>query len=935
MTRFRTVTHVAALFAALTPAWSPNLRADTGAPDPAARSRVDQAYGKLPLQFEANAGQQPNPVKFLSRGKDYTVFLTPDSAVLSLRKVRQQARVDKPGAAVLDPTLEAAADLRLRLEGSNPAVRLSGSDPLPGTVNYFSGSDPGKWRTNVAVYSKVRYEQVYPGIDLVFYGNQRQLEYDFVLAPGSTPDAIRLSVEGADRVSVDPAAGDLVLQAAGEEIRFHKPVVYQPEEGGVPRREVAGQFLVKGTQVTFAAGVYDHARALVVDPVLAYSTFLGGSSEDVAQAVAVDKSGNAYITGYTCSTNFPTTAGSFSPSQPAHGPNTACNGVLADSGRDVFVAKLNAAGTALVYSTYLGGSYYDLPVGIAVDAAGEVYLAGQTWSSDFPVTNASVCAPQGYNSNPISGQCTAAIRPSCGDPSNGGNISGFITKLNAAGSALVWSTFIGGTGGDYIVAMALDSSDNVYVAATTSSEPGNGDLYCPNIQTNFPWPTTTSAYFPADPPQGWAGPTHSAFTKMSADGSSLLYSTLFGAPRTGTGSTAYFTSIAVDSAGNAYLGGSTQESSLPTTPGAYQAICAACLNNENYDGFVLSFNPNLSGPASLAFSTFLGGNGISPGGGGCNPPDAVYAIALDKADDIYVTGSACSQDFPTTAGAYQRNDPKPGSEGCNTTNAFLAKLNKTGSTLEHSTFLNGTSCFGQTVGNGISVDSAGNAYITGGTTDPAFPVVNPVQTFGPTGGAFVAELNSTASKLLFSTDLGCCGDTGNGIHADNYGNVYAVGLTGGVGLPITPGAAQTVYGGDFDDGFVTRIALTEADLAVTNSAPTTVLSGTHLTYTITVANNGPNPADVVTLTDSVPRGSTFVSAATSAGSCKTPAVGAASGKVTCTVSSLADAASFAVTMVVEVTDKSGQTLTDTATAGSLVFDANGANNTATANTKVD
>src|ERR1019366_3641198 len=239
---------------------------------------------------------------------------TPDGAVLSLRKVRNQTRIDKPGPPALEPKLEAAADLRLRLEGGNPAVKMTGAGPLPGAVNYFVGKDPAKWRSNVTTYSTVRYEQVYPGIDLVFYGNQRQLEYDFVLAPGSTSDAIRLSVEGAERTSVDPATGDLVLRAAGQEIRFHKPVVYQPEAESAPRQEVDGRFHVNHAskdQVTFEVASYDHARTLVVDPVLAYSTFLGGSSEDYATAVAVDKAGNAYITGYTCSSNFPTTPGSY------------------------------------------------------------------------------------------------------------------------------------------------------------------------------------------------------------------------------------------------------------------------------------------------------------------------------------------------------------------------------------------------------------------------------------------------------------------------------------------------------------------------------------------------------------------------------------------------------------------------------------------------
>jgi uncharacterized repeat protein (TIGR01451 family) len=937
MKTFRIITHVAAVTAALFPLWTSNLRADGGTPDPAARTRIDSSYGKLPLQFEANQGQQPAQVKFLSRGQDYTVFLTPDGAVLSLRKVGHQIRIDKAGPPVSEPKLEAAADLRLNLEGANPAVKLTGAGPLPGAVNYFTGKDPAKWRTNVTTYSKVRYEQVYPGIDLVFYGNQRQLEYDFVLAPGSTPDAIRLSVEGAERTSVDPATGDLVLQAAGQEIRFHKPVVYQPEAEDAPRQEVNGRFHVghanhaSKDQVTFEVASYDHARTLVVDPVLAYSTFLGGSSEDYATAVAVDKSGNAYVSGYTCSSNFPTTPGSYRPTQPVHGSGTGCNGVLNNSGSDVFVAKLNPAGTALIYSTYLGGSYYDDPTSIAVDSAGDAYVAGITGSFDFPVTNSSVCAPVNINT----GNCVFAVESSCSP--TGSDLSGFVTKLNPAGSALLWSTFIGGTGQDYISAMALDSSGDVYVAANTNSTVG-GDIFCVgNPQVNYAWPTTASAYQTVEPATGWQTNPHQAFTKFSADGSTMLYSTLFGPatnPTVSTGGGAYFTSIAVDSAGKAYIGGGTTASTFPTTPGAYQTVCAACLNQENQDGFIVAFDPSQSGSASLVFSTFLGGNGNSPAGTGCPYPDGVYGIALDRSDDIYVTGSACSVDFPTTAGAYQRTDPKPTGD-CNTSNAFLAKLNSTGSTLEHSTFLNGPSCFGRAAGYGVSVDSAGNAYVAGFTNDAAFPTVNPLQAPG-NGGVFVAEFNKTASQLLFSTTLGFGGtDTGYGIHADNYGNIYVAGITSGTLFPTTTGAVQTTYGGDFDDAFVTRIALTQADLSVTNGAPTTVLTGTNLTYTIVVTNKGPNTAYVVTLGDSVPTGTTFVSAGTTAGSCKTPAVGAASGRVTCTAPSLGNGIGFTVSMVVKVTAKSGRTLTDAASVSSLVFDPTTTNNSARATTKVN
>jgi len=934
MKTFRVMTRIAAVTATLLPLWTPKLRAASGAQDAATRAHIDNSYAKLPLQFEANQGQQPVEVKFLSRGKDYTVFLTPDGATLSLRKVRRQIRLDKPGPPVTEPELEAAADLRLRLEGGNPTVKMTGGDPLQGAVNYFIGKDRAKWRANVATYSTVRYQQVYPGIDLVFYGNQRQLEYDFVLAPGATPDAIRLSVEGAERTSVDPASGDLVLQAAGEEIRFHKPVVYQPKAADAARQEVNGSYHADHGHVTFEVASYDHARPLVVDPVLAYSTFLGGSNDDYAAAVTTDKSGNAYVTGYTCSANFPTTSGSYRPTPPGHGAGTYCEGDESGSGADVFVSKLNPAGSALIFSTYLGGSYEDAPKSVAVDSAGNVVVAGQTLSPDFPVTNSSICAPIKINM----GSCVFVTESTCqgGPYFASGNYGSFITKLNPTGSALVWSTFIGGSGNDNIAAMALNSAGDVYLAVNTTSTPQYDTQCTGNPQVTFTWPVTGTGYETAPPANGWQIATHQAFTVVSgADGTTLLYSTLFGAPYNvaGTGGVEYFFSLAVDSAGQAYMGGETTASDFPTTTGAYQTACAACLNQDRQNGVVVGFDPSQSGAASLLFSTFLGGNGDGPDGIACPLQDGVNGIALDTAGDIYVTGSACSTDFPTTAGAYQKADPK--ATGCNTSNAFLAKLNSTGSSLEHSTFLNGTACNGAATGYGVSVDSAGNAYVTGATNDATFPTVNPIQVPSDDSSVFVTEFNKTASEVLFSTGLGVgSGDAGYSIHADNYGNIYAAGLTG-ASFPTTTGAVETTYGGGLEDGFATRIALTQADLAVTDSAPTTVLSGAHLTYTIAVANNGPNTAEVVTLSDSVPTGTTFVSAATTAGSCKKPAAGAASGTLTCTVPSLANGSGFTVSMVVKVAAKSGKTVTDTASVGSLVFDANTTNNSATATTMVN
>jgi uncharacterized repeat protein (TIGR01451 family) len=326
-------------------------------------------------------------------------------------------------------------------------------------------------------------------------------------------------------------------------------------------------------------------------------------------------------------------------------------------------------------------------------------------------------------------------------------------------------------------------------------------------------------------------------------------------------------------------------------------------------------------------------------GGDCGG-DGVYGIAVDSNSNAYVTGAACSADFPTTHRAFQRTDPKPSSGDSSSANAFLSKLKSTGTALDYSTILGGPTCEAASTGYGVSVTSADDAFVTGFTADGAFPTENPIFPSSQYGySVFVSEFNTTGSSLLFSTLLGACyecsGDLGYGILADNYGNVYVVGQAWqSSAFPTTAGAYQTTYGGGADDGFALRIALTQADLATANSAPATVFRNTNLTYTIVVTNNGPDKASEVTLTDSVPEGSTFVSAATTAGKCKEPKAGK-KGTLTCTVPTLANGSSFTVSMVVKVEARSGTTLTDTATVSSLVYDPNTTNDTATATTVVN
>jgi len=431
----------------------------------AAKQHLVETYGKLPLSFEANLGQTSSQVKFLSRGQGYTLFLTRHAeAVLALGKTAPKRTLVQPVAnlsAVVEPQPEPAppAVLRMKLVGAKRTPQVEGLGKFPGNANYFIGNDPKKWRTNVPTYAKVRYREVYPGVDLVYYGNQRQLEHDFIIAPGTDPGSITMAVEGAERLSLD-AQGDLVLAMKEGEVRFQKPMVYQEIDG--VRREIPSSYMFKDAhQVGFQVAAYDVSRALVIDPVLAYSTYLGGSSDDMGRAIAVDSGGNAYVTGITFSTNFP--GASSSLIQSSHG-----------GGTDAFVAKINALGTALVYSTYLGGSSDEEGYGIAVDSVGNAYVTGFTSSTNFPGASSSMI-----------------------QPSNGGGTDAFVATINALGTALLYSTYLGGSGNDQGLGIAVDSVSNAYVIGFTNS-------------TNFPGASSSLIQ-----PSGYGGAYDAFVLKIS------------------------------------------------------------------------------------------------------------------------------------------------------------------------------------------------------------------------------------------------------------------------------------------------------------------------------------------------------------------------------------------------------------------------------------
>jgi hypothetical protein len=710
------------------------------------RAQIAETYGKLPLSFEANQGQSDKQVKFLSRGQGYTLFLTGDEAVLSLRR-SPAPNADRDRLATLQPAAfkaqkQNSAVLRMKLVGANSGAAVSGSDEQDGKSNYFIGNDSRQWRTNVSNYSKVRYQDAYPGVDLVYYGNQQQLEYDFVVAPGSDPRIITLDVSADSEVSGKRATaplriadnGDLLVPTDGGEVRFHKPVVYQPEKstgvhaiGGDPnavtaKNTVDGRWILKtNNQVGFEVASYDASRPLVIDPALSYSTYLGGTGTDGAFGVAIDSQGNCYVTGFTSSTNFPT-------KNPFQKKNAG--------GVDTFVSKLNRTGTALVYSTYIGGSSTEYPFGIAVDSTGEAYEVGNTGSANFPVT-------------------TGAFQTTCISCANYPAV--FLTKLNVNGTGLVYSTFLGGSGDNRAFGITLDSLNDAYIVGWTTS-------------TDFP--VSTNAFQTTYVPGAVSNVFVAELNPAATGAAGLVYSTYLGGSVQDVGF-----GIALDSSNNAIVTGYSYSPDFPVTKGAFQTSTTV-----NGSAFVTKLNV---GATAEIYSTYLGGTtGTSAGN----------SIKVDSAGNAYVTGYTCASDFPVTAGVVQPifgGDCTPAGG-----DAFVTKLNPTGTApLLFSTYLGGT---GDDVGFSIGLDQSNNVYITGRSSSTNYPVT--AGAFQPANAgsydAIYTVLNPTGTSLLYSTYLGGTAvDVAFVMAVDKLGNSYMIGRTYSTNFPVTPGVFQSTLKG--------------------------------------------------------------------------------------------------------------------------------------------
>lgn len=757
------------LWAASSSRWH-SQHATTGGSMPG-QARIMESYGQLPLHFEANQGQAAAPVKFRAHGRGYQLSLTANEAVWQLQGGKRKEAT--PDAL--------SATLRLTLAGAQPQPRVEGLEPLPGRVNYFIGADAAQWRANVPTYASVKYTAVYPGIDLVYYGNQQQLEYDFIVAPGADPQAIRLDFEGAEQIEID-AQGELALHLANGTLRQRKPVIYQEVNGA--RKEVAGSYVRTGEQqIGFQLGEYDRRLPLVIDPILSYSTYLGGGAADAGNSVVVDSAGNAYVTGNTASANFPTA----SPLQAATGGGTT----------DAFIAKLNAAGTALIYATYFGGNGADSGVSLAVDSAGQTYVCGSTSSTNLPTVN--------------------PFQPSYG----GGASDNFVFKLNATGTALLYSTYLGGNGNDSpgFHSIAIDRAGQAYLAGNTTSTNfpvvnpvqstygggasdgtivklnvagnaaiyssylgGNGDDACVGVDVDasgnvYLTGRTASPNFPlVNPLQAvYGGGAFDAFvTKLNAAGTALVYSTYLG----GSADDRTTGGVVVDTGGNVYVAGFTGSSNFPTVNGA-QLVYGG--GPSLGDGFVAKLN---TAGSALIYSTYLGGSG----------DDICLAMAVDTAGSAYVTGRTTSTDYPITNAAQA-------TYGGGANDVFVTKVAPAGATLAYSTFIGGS---GDDRASGLAVDADGSAYVTGNTTSTNFPTRTPAQAV--TGGgqdALLAKLStdfSMASAFDNTVNLGAPVNTAD---SDQHPALSANGLS----LYIT---TQRAGGAGGDDLWVARRANPQA-----------------------------------------------------------------------------------------------------------------------------
>ncbi|HET6979493.1 MAG TPA: SBBP repeat-containing protein [Pyrinomonadaceae bacterium] len=806
----------------------------------ASKAKLAERFGQLPLSFETNKGQTDSTVKFLSHGPGYDLFLTGTEAVLSLQKYQTQP-IDNhqppasPNTPVAGTNVREGSVVRLKMIGANADPRVEGEDELPGKVNYFTGNDPEKWTRNIPTYRRVHYKNIYQGIDIVYYGNQHELEYDFVVAAGANPKLIKFSVAGAERMRLDQD-GNLILTLKHGEAQLKKPFIYQLTDDG-SRREVKGSYVIDGKVIRFNVRGADSGKPLVIDPVLSYSTYLGGRSNEQAVGIAVDAQGNAYVTGTTQSSIFPTTAGAFKRS---------------DFG-GAFVTKLDPTGSSLVYSTFLNGTGGSDGLSIALDAAGNAHITGSTTTNDFPVVNGlktsanlfkTIDSASNWNNNNtgLVGELNAiAVAPSAPNTIYAGTQHGPFRSTDAGAT---WTktpttglpTFLAP------LAIAVDSANAavVYVGlgfdGVFKSTDGGNNWSTVNVPVNGGG-VFTIVIDPSNASTVYVGSSRGVF-KSTNSGSTWTAINNFG-----PSGIPFVRALAVDptTPTTIYAGTNGNGGFFKSTDGGLNwTVMNTGLSGGSFS-VVNAIVIDASNPA-----TIYAGHGFSGVGGGISksinggvswtqvnngvPNTEINALVRDRSNNATLYAATTTAgilktinggDSWTSANTgFWKNDVHAlvahpsdstilyaGTRGTDSRDGFVAKLNSSGSDLLFSTYLGGSA---NDVGNGIAVDSNGNIYVVGQTTSRNFPTANAVQpafsvTENCTNG-FVTKLNPSTPAYVFSTFLsGSKCDTANSVALDQAGNAYVTGNTGSSDFPkanpFQPALGDTFFG----DAFVTKL----------------------------------------------------------------------------------------------------------------------------------
>ena len=726
---------------------------------PAGHANAIAGYGQTSLRFEQNIGQTDSNVRYLTQGSGYSMAFTPTEMVLALDVStnadsanfanRHPAPHDRPQAHQFGL-------VHLSFAGANTNAELSPEQTLPEKINYLLGNDPTGWRTGVSAFGRVHYHDLYPGIDLNFHGNQTMLEYDYVVSPGTDASVIQLNMTGADHAGVE-ADGSLAISVGGRMAHFKKPVAYQMT-GGV-RHEVTCEFHLHGNQLGFELGSYDHGSSLVIDPVLSYSTFLGGSAQSSAWGLAIDSHDNAYICGWAApSSSSAATSGAFQTN------NRAVSSLRLFPLENCFVAKLDKTGTNLVYYTYLGSTVSDAAVGIAADAQGNAYVTGYTYGQDFPVTtNGLITTNLSYYVDSYGYFA--------------GHVQGFMSKLSADGSQLVYSTYLGTDTGAYPGAIAVDSQDNIYVGGQAYND----------------YPVTNAIQSTSKTYSNYAGDSYpdayDAFiTEISSNGQSRVYSTFYGGYEE-----EYVSSIALDKSGNLYAVGETRSTDFPVT-NAIQTT----YGGGTYNAFALKLDHT---GTNVIYATYLGGN----------VNDWANGVGSDTNGNAYIVGTTFSANFPITNALLSVIN---GNGSTSVSDGFLTKLSPSGQLL-YSTYLGGSQ---SDIANGVAVQADGEVVVAGqtGSTDFA-PYANYGSVNSGNLDAFVARLNSAGNVLEnFAYLGGSQEDSANAVALDANANAYVAGYTYSTDYPVTgTNVVQPVFKSGSDSAFVTKLYFEPNQLGTT------------------------------------------------------------------------------------------------------------------------